>query len=117
MGDVGVSRTVRETDFQLAGESVGEVEGVEGVGKSLCVRNDVKNRIFVKTRIGTHERVAEGVAAAAAEAEAGRFASFERGRDLGGRDAVELEVLSGGEMGEIAAVAAEYRRRRAEVAS
>ena len=115
LGDGGVGRTVRETDFQLAGEPVGEVEGVEGVGKSLCVRNDVENRIFVKTRIGAHERVAEGVAAAAAEAEADRLAGRERGGDLSGRNTVELNVLACGQVGVVAAVGPEDVRGVTEI--
>ena len=106
---------VGEGDLELARQAVGEVEAVERVREGARIRRDVEDRIGEQPGVGADQRVAEGVAAAAAEAEAGRFASFERGRDLGGRDAVELEVLSGGEMGEIAAVAAEDRRRRAEV--
>ena len=116
LGEPGVGGAVGEGDLELARQAVGEVEAVERVREGARIRRDVEDRIGEQPGVGADQRVAEGVAAAAAEAEAGRFASFERGRDLGGRDAVELEVLSGGEMDEIAAVAAEYRRRRAEVA-
>ena len=116
LGEPGVGGAVGEGDLELARQAVGEVEAVERVREGARIRRDVEDRIGEQPGVGADYRVAEGVAAAAAEAEAGRFASFERGRDLGGRDAVKLEVLAGGEMDDIAAVAAEDRRRCAQVA-
>ena len=69
----------------------------------------------MQARIGADERVAEGVPAAAAEAEAVRPAGFEGRCDLFGRDAVQLDVLARREVGVGATMGAENGGGRLEV--
>ncbi len=65
--------------------------------------------------VGADARVAEGVAAAAPEVEADGLAGVERGGDVRGGDAVELEVLARRQVDVAAAVGAQEGGGVAEV--